>query len=100
MEEKNKDIAKSSYQQTHDVVSTSIRRWNDVVCLLGCGAHWVKDIKDNQICLNKQQIKDAVAYLFLIDFSPFIYFLPDYWFSCGVWSNIFFREPISIFSWK
>ena len=73
MEEKNKDIAKSSFQQTHDVV-----------CLLGCGAHWVKDIKDNQICLNKQQIKDAVAYLFLIDFSPFIYFLPDYWFSCGV----------------
>ena len=28
------------------------------------GAHWVKNIKDNVICLNKQQIKDAVAYLF------------------------------------
>ena len=27
-------------------------------------AHWVKNIKDNVICLNKQQIKDAVAYLF------------------------------------
>ena len=24
---------------------------------------WVKNIKDNVICLNKQQIKDAVAYL-------------------------------------
>ena len=28
-----------------------------------CGARWVKNIKDNVICLNKQQIKDAVAYL-------------------------------------
>ena len=27
------------------------------------GAHWVKNIKDNAIYLNKQQIKDAVAYL-------------------------------------
>ena len=27
------------------------------------GALWVKNIKDNVICLNKQQIKDAVAYL-------------------------------------
>ena len=27
------------------------------------GARWVKNIKDNAICLNKQQIKDAVAYL-------------------------------------
>ena len=27
------------------------------------GAFWVKNIKDNVICLNKQQIKDAVAYL-------------------------------------
>ena len=27
------------------------------------GACWVKNIKDNVICLNKQQIKDAVAYL-------------------------------------
>ena len=27
------------------------------------GARWVKNIKDNVICLNKQQIKDAVAYL-------------------------------------
>ena len=25
------------------------------------GAHWVKNIKDNVICLNKQQIKHAVA---------------------------------------
>ena len=30
-----------------------------------CGALWVKNIKDNAICLNKQQIKDAVAYLLL-----------------------------------
>ena len=29
------------------------------------GARWVKNIKDNVICLNKQQIKDAVAYLLL-----------------------------------
>ena len=27
------------------------------------GTCWVKNIKDNVICLNKQQIKDAVAYL-------------------------------------
>ena len=30
-----------------------------------CGALWVKNVKDNAICLNKQQIKDAVAYLLL-----------------------------------
>ena len=30
------------------------------------GARWVKDIKDNVICLNKQQIKDTVAYLVFI----------------------------------
>ena len=29
------------------------------------GARWVNNIKDNVICLNKQQIKDAVAYLLL-----------------------------------
>ena len=29
------------------------------------GARWVKNIKDNVICLNKQQIKDVVAYLLL-----------------------------------
>ena len=29
------------------------------------GARWVKNIKDNVICLNKQQVKDAVAYLLL-----------------------------------
>ena len=29
------------------------------------GARWVKNIKDNVVCLNKQQIKDAVAYLLL-----------------------------------
>ena len=29
------------------------------------GARWVKNIKDNVICLNKDQIKDAVAYLLL-----------------------------------
>ena len=28
-----------------------------------CGTHWVKNIKDNVICLNKQQIKYAVAYM-------------------------------------
>ena len=27
------------------------------------GAHWVKSIKDNVICLKKQERKDAVAYL-------------------------------------
>ena len=27
------------------------------------GARWVNNIKDNVICLNKQQMKDAVAYL-------------------------------------
>ena len=29
------------------------------------GAHCIKNIKDNVICLNKQQKKDAVAYLLL-----------------------------------
>ena len=34
------------------------------------GARWVKNIQDNEICLNKQQIKDAVAYLlFNCDFT-------------------------------
>ena len=33
------------------------------IAVSSCAAHWVKDIKDNQICLNKQQIKDLVAYL-------------------------------------
>ena len=28
------------------------------------GVPWVKNIKDNVICLNKQYMKDAVAYLF------------------------------------
>ena len=27
------------------------------------GAHWVKNIKDNVICINKQQMKDVVDYL-------------------------------------
>ena len=29
------------------------------------GARWVNNIKDNVMCLNKQQIKDAVVYLLL-----------------------------------
>ena len=29
------------------------------------GAGWVNNIKDNVICLNKQEVKDAVAYLLL-----------------------------------
>ena len=29
------------------------------------GARWVKNVKDNVICLNKQQTKNAVAYLLL-----------------------------------
>ena len=34
------------------------------------GARWVKNIQDNEICLSKQQIKDAVAYLlFNCDFT-------------------------------
>ena len=34
------------------------------------GTCWVRNIKDNVLCLSKQQIKDAVAYLlFLILFS-------------------------------
>ena len=32
--------------------------------LIISGARWVKHIKDNVICLNKQQIKDAATYLF------------------------------------
>ena len=33
------------------------------------GARWVKNIKDNVICLNKQQIKGPVAYLLLNCYS-------------------------------
>ena len=33
------------------------------------GTCWVNNIKDNVICLNKQQIKDAVAYLLLNGFT-------------------------------
>ena len=33
------------------------------------GACWIKNIKDNVICLNKQQIKDAVSFYFLIVIS-------------------------------
>ena len=29
------------------------------------GARWANNIKDNVMCINKQQIKDAVAYLVL-----------------------------------
>ena len=32
--------------------------------------HWVKNIKDNVICLNKKQIKDAVAYLLFNCYLP------------------------------
>ena len=28
-------------------------------------AHWLNNVKDNVICLNKQKIKDVVAYLLL-----------------------------------
>ena len=33
------------------------------ITVISYGTRWVKNIKDNVICLNKQQIKDAVAYL-------------------------------------
>ena len=36
---------------------------NKYITVNNYGARWVKNIKDNVICLNKQQIKDAVAYL-------------------------------------
>ena len=29
-----------------------------------CSARWVENFKDNVVCFKKQQIKDAVAYLF------------------------------------
>ena len=52
------------------------------------GARRVKNIKDTVICLNKQQIKDAVAYLLFNCYftaGPNCYFLlPDYWYSYGV----------------
>ena len=40
------------------------------------GARCVKSIKDNVICLNKYQVKDAVAYLFLIVISQLALSLP------------------------
>ena len=49
------------------------------------GACWVKNIKDNVICLSKQQIKHAVAYLlvnYYFTVGPKI--LSDYWYSYGV----------------
>ena len=36
---------------------------NKYITVNNYGARWVKNIKDNVICLNKQQIKDAAAYL-------------------------------------
>ena len=36
---------------------------NICVTIYNFGASWVKNIKGNVICLNKQQIKDSVAYL-------------------------------------
>ena len=33
-------------------------------------ARWVDNIKDNVICLNKQQIKDACSYLLLNCYFP------------------------------
>ena len=33
------------------------------ITVKSCGVRWVKHIKYNGICLNKQQINDAVAYL-------------------------------------
>ena len=42
------------------------------------GTRWVKNIKDNVICLNKQQINDAVAYLLsncYFTVGPNIFFL-------------------------
>ena len=40
------------------------------------GARCVKSIKDNVICLNKYQVKDAVAYLFLTVISQLALSLP------------------------
>ena len=37
----------------------------NILQLINYGARWVNNIKDNVICLNKQQIKDAVTYLLL-----------------------------------
>ena len=36
---------------------------NKYITVNNYGVRWLKNIKDNVICLNKQQIKDAVAYL-------------------------------------
>ena len=36
---------------------------NKCITVNNFGARWVKNIKGNVICLNKQQIKDAVAFL-------------------------------------
>ena len=36
---------------------------NKYITVNSYGARWVKKIKDKVVCLNKQQIKDAVIYL-------------------------------------
>ena len=36
---------------------------NKCITVTSYGAHWVKNIKDNVICLGKQPIKDAVSCL-------------------------------------
>ena len=36
---------------------------NKYITINNYGARWVKNIKDNVKCLNKQQVKDAVVYL-------------------------------------
>ena len=48
------------------------------------GARWVKNINDNQVCLNKQQIKDAFAIL------PF-----NHYFTVGLRSS----DRLSVFLW-
>ena len=50
----------------HSLIDFSFHRGESIyITDNNYGASWVKNIKDNVICLNKQQIKDEVAYLLL-----------------------------------
>ena len=66
---------------------------NKYITVCSYGVHWVKDIKYNQIGLNKLHIKDAVAYLL---FNCYFTVGPKiFWHIIG-----FHVDPIVNFLWK
>ena len=99
-------------------VARTINRAGKLICLRVClhaqdqasliekpesyGACWVKKYPKNVICLNKQQIKDAVAHILFncyFTIGPKI-FCKIIGIPTGVWSSFFFCLLILIFLWK